>query len=257
MWRAVKQHNRIAAGITGGKMGIIFEEKKRKISDCLLALDIDGTLTNSNKQVTPPVRRALKQFLAMGGRIVLASGRPTYGIAPLAEELELKQKGGYILAYNGGCVTDCKTERILYQQALDLEVVRTLARQAEEYGVNIMTYQDQYIIARYPGEKYCLEENAINHMEVRQAKNFAKDITFPVIKCLMTGESTYLETVENRMKSYWKGRLSICRSAPYFLEITGRGIDKAQALGKLLSHLGMKQENLIACGDGFNDQSML
>jgi Cof subfamily protein (haloacid dehalogenase superfamily) len=257
LWRALKQHEKITGKNTGGKMGTIFEEKKQKISDCLLALDLDGTLTNSKKQITPVVRWALKLFMAMGGRVVLASGRPTYGIMPLAEELELKQKGGYILAYNGGCLTDCKTGRILYQQVLDSDAVQTLACQAKEYQVNIMTYQDQYIITQHPQDQYCLEEKRINHMEIKKTDNFAKDVTFPVTKCLMTAESSYLETVEKRMQSYWKERLTICRSAPYFLEITARGIDKAQALNRLLNHLGMRQENLIACGDGFNDQSMI
>lgn len=238
-------------------MGTIFDEKKRKISECLLALDLDGTLTDSKKQITPVVRWALKLFMAMGGRIVLASGRPTYGILPLAEELELKQKGGYILAYNGGCVTDCKTGRILHQQTLDPKDVAVLAKQAKEQGVNLMTYKGPYLLAMDPQEKYCREESRINRMEVKPAENFAREITFPVTKCLMTGEGDYLEKVEKRMQSYWQGRLSICRSAPYFLEITAKGIDKAKALGQLLSHLGLERDNLIACGDGFNDQSMI
>lgn len=195
--------------------------------------------------------------MAMGGRIVLASGRPTYGILPLAEELELKQKGGYILAYNGGCVTDCKTGRILHQQTLDPKDVAVLAKQAKEQGVNIMTYKGSYLLAMDPQEQYCREESRINRMEIKSAENFAREITFPVTKCLMTGEGEYLEKVEKRMQSYWQSRLSICRSAPYFLEIMAKGIDKAKALEQLLSHLGLERDNLIACGDGFNDQSMI
>ena len=60
----------------------------------LLVLDLDGTLTNSKKR-SPRLRG--KPFCSAGKRLhlVLASGRPTYGIVPLAEELNIKQYGGF------------------------------------------------------------------------------------------------------------------------------------------------------------------
>lgn len=239
------------------KMDTIFAEKKRKISDCVLALDLDGTLTNSKKEITPVVRCALKLFGEMGGQIILASGRPTYGVMPVADELELQRRGGYILSYNGGCVTDCRTGHTLYQQALDPGVVHILASQAREYGVNIITYQDRYLITEQPEEKYCQVESAINHMEIRQIDSFSDYVTFPVIKCLMTAEEGHLKDVEERMKAYWEGQLNICRSEPYFLEITGDGIDKAQTLRWMLRQMGKEPKDLIACGDGYNDLSMI
>ena len=68
----------------------------------VLALDLDGTLTNSQKEVTPRTRAALDAAIAKGVTIVLASGRPTAGVLPLAKELGLDKKGGCILSYNGG-----------------------------------------------------------------------------------------------------------------------------------------------------------
>ena len=60
----------------------------------VLALDLDGTLTNDQKLVTPRTRAALDAAIAKGVTVVLASGRPTAGIQPLAEELGLDKKGG-------------------------------------------------------------------------------------------------------------------------------------------------------------------
>lgn len=51
----------------------------------ILVLDLDGTLTNNKKEITPHTKEVLKAYQEAGGRIVLASGRPTYGVAPLAE----------------------------------------------------------------------------------------------------------------------------------------------------------------------------
>ena len=58
----------------------------------VLALDLDGTLTNDEKIVTPRTRAALDAAAAQGVTIVLASGRPTAGILPLAKELGLDKK---------------------------------------------------------------------------------------------------------------------------------------------------------------------
>ena len=55
----------------------------------LLVLDLDGTLTNSKKEITPFTRETLLQAQEKGLHLVLASGRPTYGIVPLAEELKI------------------------------------------------------------------------------------------------------------------------------------------------------------------------
>ena len=63
-----------------------------------IALDLDGTLTNHEKVITPLTKKALLEAQEKGISIILASGRPTYGIAPLADELGLDTKGGYILA---------------------------------------------------------------------------------------------------------------------------------------------------------------
>lgn len=67
----------------------------------LLVLDVDGTLLNNQKEISPRTLAALLKVQQMGVHIVLASGRPTNGVMPIAEKLELNHYGGYILSYNG------------------------------------------------------------------------------------------------------------------------------------------------------------
>ena len=82
----------------------------------LIALDLDGTLTNSEKHITPRTKAALMEAQKRGVRLVLASGRPTFGIMPLAKELELARYGGFILAFNGGKIVDCKTGKTVFEK---------------------------------------------------------------------------------------------------------------------------------------------
>ena len=82
----------------------------------VLALDLDGTLTNDRKEVTPRTRAALDAAIERGVTVVLASGRPTAGITPLAKDLGLDKKGGCILSYNGGKIVDCRTGETLVEK---------------------------------------------------------------------------------------------------------------------------------------------
>ena len=66
----------------------------------ILVLDLDGTLTNSEKKITPPTLEALIRIQENGKKVVLASGRPTCGVEPLARELHLERYGSYILSFN-------------------------------------------------------------------------------------------------------------------------------------------------------------
>lgn len=75
----------------------------------ILALDLDGTLTNSKKEITPHTLDVLIQAQQKGLKLIIASGRPMAGIMPLAEQLHMKEYGGYILAFNGGLIVDCAT----------------------------------------------------------------------------------------------------------------------------------------------------
>ena len=79
----------------------------------MLVLDLDGTLTNSRKELTEPTRQALIEIQEAGKKVVLASGRPTYGIVPLAEALNLSKYGSYILSFNGGRITQCSSNKVI------------------------------------------------------------------------------------------------------------------------------------------------
>ena len=87
----------------------------------IIVLDLDGTLTNSEKIITPKTREALFRIQERGKKVVLASGRPTPGIVNLADELKLKDYGGYVLAFNGAKIINYETGEIIYNKTLPQE----------------------------------------------------------------------------------------------------------------------------------------
>ncbi|MGC4431817.1 HAD-IIB family hydrolase, partial [Streptococcus suis] len=70
----------------------------------LVAVDIDGTLLNNKKEITPEVFAAVQEAKKQGVKVVIATGRPIAGVEDLLEELKLKDHGDYVITFNGGLV---------------------------------------------------------------------------------------------------------------------------------------------------------
>lgn len=223
----------------------------------LLVLDLDGTLTNKKKEITPHTLQVLKKAQQEGLKIVLASGRPTYGIVPLAEQLELKHFGGYIMAFNGGLILDCATGETIYQNFLDPSVYPYLYEKGNTKDFKILSYKDEYIVSEDIANEYVAYEARLNKMPLMQVENFLDVITFPEPKCLIVGDPEILKDLELEMREKLQHCMSVYRSEPFFLELLPLGIDKAKCLEKLLERMQIDRKNVIACGDGFNDLSMI
>ena len=232
-------------------------EKAKQIPYRAIALDLDGTLTNHEKVVTPKTREALLKAASEGAVIILASGRPTYGIEPVAESLELNQRGGYILSYNGGNIVNAQTGEKLFSQFLPDEVIPELYAYAKEKDHALLGYAGNEIITEMPDDEYVKEESRINKMNIRKVDNLFEALEPHPTKLLMTGDPTLMLKAEEELVEKLGDRMDIFRSAPFFLELVPKGIDKAKSLTRLLAKINLTPADLIAFGDGYNDLSML
>jgi len=223
----------------------------------IIALDLDGTLTNHNKVVTPKTREALLKAQDEGVVIVLASGRPTYGIEPVAECLELDKRGGYILSYNGGKIVNTKTHKELFTQYLPDGVIPILYKYAKEHHHALLGYAGNEIITEMPDDQYVKEESRINKMNIQQVDNLLDHLDAHPTKLLMTGDPADMIKAEEELAEIMGGKMEVFRSAPFFLELVPNGIDKAQSLLRLLGKLNLTPADMMAFGDGYNDLSML
>ena len=88
-----------------------------------LALDLDGTLTNSRKEVTPRVRDAVRRTALAGVHVILASGRPVVGMAHVADGLGLDEVGGYVLANNGSKIIEWRSKETVFEATLPRKAV--------------------------------------------------------------------------------------------------------------------------------------
>lgn len=222
-----------------------------------LVLDIDGTLTNSKKEITPATKQAIQGLMERGQKVILASGRPTPGMLKFEKELELEKYGGYLLSFNGAKIVDCYTGEIIYQRLLPLTLLPGMYHFAKDNGCGLITYLGNEVISAFPTDKYVELEARINGLPVKEVENFLEFVDFDINKCLMTAEPEKAEHLEKELRDRYGDRADVYRSEPYFIEIMPKGVNKAASLDKILPVLGVTRENTVCCGDGFNDISMI
>ena len=180
----------------------------------LLVLDVDGTLLNDKKEITPRTHAALLKAQQMGVHVVLASGRPTNGVQPLAEALELNHYGGFILSYNGGQIINAQTGELMFEKRIDPAMIPYLNRKAKENGFAIFTYHKDYILTDSPENKHVQEEAELNKMRIIGVENFPEAVDFAPCKCILTSDDeNNLVGLENHWKKRLDGVLEAFRSA--------------------------------------------
>lgn len=222
-----------------------------------LVVDIDGTLTDSRKEISRATREAVLAALERGHICVLASGRPTVGMARYARELELEERGGYLLSYNGACILSCRGGETLYRRTLPLSVVPKLYAFAEEHACGLVTHRKGEAISAFEPDRYVELEAHINGMSVRRVPDFVSFVDFDVYKCFLTAEGERAAGLEGSLREICRGEAEVYRSEPYFIEVVPEGVDKGDSLRRLMEHLGIPREDVVCCGDGFNDIPML
>ena len=223
----------------------------------IIFLDIDGTLTDSRKLITEKTRRAIMKAAENGLIIAVASGRPEPGLAYAAGELQMSDIGGYLLPFNGGIIKNAMTGEVIASDTISREALETAYKTAKKYGIGIITYKEGDIIAADRTDEYIDIESRINGMSVKLTDNFLETVDFAPVKCLLTGEPEIAAKAEKELAELLAGKANVFRSEPFFVEVVPNGIDKAASIKKLTEILGISREEIIACGDGFNDVSMI
>ena len=223
----------------------------------VLALDLDGTLTNDQKLVTPRTRAALDAAIEKGVTVVLASGRPTAGIQPLAEELGLDKKGGCILSYNGGKIVDCRTGETLYQRQFPPELIPAVCAFAAETDTAVLSYDKTGVVSERPEDPWVQREAAINRSPAQKVEHLADYLDYPVCKLLMTVPPARMAEVEALAQARFGGQIGVFRSCDFFLELVPLGVGKDTSLDAVLRARGLGPEHLMAVGDGMNDLPMI
>lgn len=224
----------------------------------ILFTDLDGTLLDSNKQISDYTREMLKNWSAAGHRLVLSSGRDINSVKAVRQELNLFYPGMFLAAYNGGQIYDCDNQETIYRIGLPLDQVAYIMETAGKHGVYCHTYTDTHIIS--PGECDTLSYYRRHiHTPVIFSANPADELTQPPCKCIAI-ELTDPERIESfrlEIEAAIGNEVTLLYSNEYYLELFPAASGKGECVRKLCELLDIPLSLSVAAGDAPNDLSML
>ena len=184
----------------------------------LLVLDVDGTLLNNERQISKRNLSALLKVQQAGVRIVLASGRPTYGILHLAKALELGNYGGFVISYNGCQIIKAENGEIIFERRINPELIPYLEKKARKNGFDIFTYHDNTILASNPDNPHIRQEAELNSLQIIKEEEFSAAIDFSPCKVMLVSDDyEALGGLENHWKKRLAGTLDVFPSEPFSL----------------------------------------
>lgn len=223
----------------------------------MIAMDVDGTLVNEKRDITPETYQALLNAQAQGIILVIASGRPTTGLIDFARQLKMHENKGYIVSYNGSSILNCQTNEILFNQPLEAHEIKEIIQHLKPFDVYPMV-DDGKTLYVDDSETYKLDyEVEGSKYQLSIVDNLYEHIDFTSNKVLVSGQPEILQQHFDAMRAPFTDRLSIAFSAPFYVEFTAQGVDKGNALEILATQLGLSADQVMAFGDGGNDLSMI
>lgn len=231
-----------------------------------ILLDIDGTLTNSQKEITPKTRDALLAAQDKGVILVLASGRADVGLHRFADILDMKHHQGVFVAFNGAKSLNYETGEVYFEQAMTVDQGRRVLEHMKRFDVasvidcgEFMYTNDAYFTIQRDGAPWNIVEYEAhnNGFLVCEQRDLAACVDWGINKILNAGEPAYLQEVWQEMYAPFEGELSAMFTAPFYYEFTPLGVDKSRALAETFTALGIDPSEVAAFGDAQNDQTMI
>ena len=224
----------------------------------LIVLDVDGTMLNSNREISKRTVQTLRKVQQMGIRVALASGRPTYGILPLAHAIDLGVYEGYIISYNGAQVMEAKTGQILFERRIDPQMVPYLEKKALKMGFTMAYYDGNEVVSTDIQNPHVADEAAMNGMTLRQEDHLSLSMDdWPAELMLVSDDEQALTSLEEHMQRHLNGVMDTIHSNPYYLEVVGYQVGKSYAMSALVQKMGIHMSEVLAIGDGEADINML
>ncbi|MEI5988637.1 sugar-phosphatase [Enterococcus crotali] len=224
----------------------------------LVAIDIDGTLLDSNRKISPKVKETLKKANDSGMYIVLCTGRPLPGVKEQLAELDLYGDNDYVITYNGSLVQATKSNEIISQYTLSYDDFLEIELMARKVGAHLHTIDDTAIYtANRDIGKYTVHEAYLVDMPLkyRAVDEMTPDLS--IIKMMMIDEPEILDKAISQLPEEFINKYTTVKSTDFYYEILNKEASKGNALAKLAEHLGISQAETMAIGDNENDLSMI
>lgn len=218
----------------------------------LVVSDVDGTLVDKQKQLTPATVEAVRRLRNAGFKFTIISARPMSGLAPIVAGLGLDVPVG---AFNGGLVYYPGGE-VICRHVVDADVARGAIALAKGVPVDTWVFaQDQWFASTARGAHVASERVASNQEpalrdDFTDLLEHADKITF------VSDDAAVLDGLRDAVLQRFEGKATIVKSQTYYLDITATSANKGDGVARLAAAIGVPLDRTIVIGDQANDLAM-
>ena len=227
----------------------------------MLAFDLDGTLNNDEKIITPATKQAIMAVQKQGVIVALVSGRQAPGLQREADALSLQDYHGLRISYNGGRIQEATTGEILFDSSIENKTAVEFLRHLEKWPELSPIVDDGTAILTTDASRHkVMDESRNNNLAVEIVANIADAVAlrgFQPVKILTAAPNEILVPHLEDIRRGFEESMSFVQSAPWFYEGTAKGVSKRSALEAACQKLGIARSEVMAFGDAQNDMSML
>ena len=225
----------------------------------LVAIDMDGTLLNSKKELLEETKQYFKNFHNKNTEtlLVLCTGRPETGIRPYLKDLGYLEENHYIISQNGANIYESQTGKRVMDVFLDSNAIQKWIDLGKEHGLSVMggSIDCYYSFDEDPTPWMEFDTKIVSAKVKRISRQESLSTDF--YKILILGEEEELDRFETFIPEEWRDEFYVVRSQKYLLELLTKGVNKAFGLEKLAKELNIQPSEIAAIGDAANDIEML
>ncbi len=220
----------------------------------LIAVDLDGTLLNSQHQITPRTERALRRAMGREVQVAIATGKTFLAAKWIIRQLDLRSPGVYVQ----GLVICGPTGEVLHSRTLDPEIVQQVTALGESQQIQVLGYSGSRVVMSKRDDEFA--DTLVAHHEPRpEVVGPLSRIAYgmPLNKLMVICPEQEMGEVRSILSEHVQGRATLVLSSPLMLEILPVGASKGAGLTWVLDHLGIDPQAVLALGDAENDIEML
>lgn len=225
----------------------------------LIAIDMDGTLLDSQKNLPQENIAAIQEAVAAGIKIVICTGRSQAGVKPYFDQLGLTDKE-FVILNNGCSLHETLTWTTLYDRALtsqELLELQAYVATNPEVDLVLTTNQDYYFVGEKPSELAQADANMVFTKLLAIKPDEIETITEPVYNAMYTGTPEAIDAFQEQYASEITSDYSGVRSQAFLYEVLPKGCHKAAGLKALAAMLDIDASQIMAIGDANNDLEMM
>lgn len=222
----------------------------------IVAIDMDGTLLNSNGEVSVRTENAIHKAIDMGVNVVISTGRILRSAKVASKRLKLNN---YIIACNGGIIVD-KADNIIHSLPINLNSIEKIMYLGKKYNVYYHFYNEDSLFSNTYVQKiadyYNEREHKLDIKIFKEPNEILNSKDMKIYKFLFLDNNLEkLDMLRNELNQV--STIEVSKSWLNNIEVMDQNASKGMGLQVLCKKLDISKDNVIAIGDNENDLSMI